>query len=258
MAWPVGSIDTAAMDAGTDSPATARAEIKKMADDINAMIAALNAALGVCGLDAGGMVATAQLPVVPATKGGTGQSAYAVGDILYASAAGVLTKLSAGSAGFVLTSGGAGVAPTWAAAGGGFASGTRMSFNQTSAPTGWTKDTAASINDSILRITTGTVSSGGSLAFSTWAAQTSVGATTLSESQIPGHTHKIYSAASTFTVPAFSYVGMTNATQGLSGTQGGVLSTYKATDSGTGGGGSHSHSISQYIKYHDFIIAQKD
>ena len=29
----------------------------------------------------------------------------------------------------------------------GFASGTRMSFNQTSAPTGWTKDTSSAINE---------------------------------------------------------------------------------------------------------------
>ena len=50
-----------------------------------------------------------------ATSGGTGQSSYAVGDILYASTTTALSKLTAGTSGYVLTSGGAGVAPSWAA-----------------------------------------------------------------------------------------------------------------------------------------------
>jgi hypothetical protein len=75
-------------------------------------------------------------------------------------------------------------------ANGGFASGTRMSFNQTAAPTGWTKDTTAALNDSIMRIVTGAVSSGGSTAFSTFNSQNTVGATTLSISQMPSHGHQ--------------------------------------------------------------------
>jgi hypothetical protein len=54
--------------------------------------------------------------VISATYGGTGQSSFAVGDILYASTTTALSKLSAGTSGYVLTSGGAGVAPTWSAA----------------------------------------------------------------------------------------------------------------------------------------------
>ena len=50
-----------------------------------------------------------------ATSGGTGQSSYSVGDILYASTTTALSKLTAGTSGYVLTSGGAGVAPSWAA-----------------------------------------------------------------------------------------------------------------------------------------------
>jgi hypothetical protein len=50
-----------------------------------------------------------------ATSGGTGQSVYTVGDILYASTTSALSKLGAGASGYVLTSGGAGVAPSWAA-----------------------------------------------------------------------------------------------------------------------------------------------
>ena len=50
---------------------------------------------------------------LPATNGGTGQSTYAVGDILYASAATVLSKLADVATGNALISGGVGVAPSW-------------------------------------------------------------------------------------------------------------------------------------------------
>jgi hypothetical protein len=55
-----------------------------------------------------------------ATNGGTGQSTYATGDILYASATNTLSKLAAGTNGYVLTLA-AGV-PTWAASTGGVTS----------------------------------------------------------------------------------------------------------------------------------------
>lgn len=57
---------------------------------------------------------TATLPtVVGVSQGGTGQSTYAVGDILYASAALVLSKLSAVAVGNALISGGVTTAPLW-------------------------------------------------------------------------------------------------------------------------------------------------
>jgi len=57
---------------------------------------------------------------VGATYGGTGQTSYVTGDILYASATNTLSKLSAGTNGYVLTlSGGV---PTWAASTGGVTS----------------------------------------------------------------------------------------------------------------------------------------
>ena len=46
------------------------------------------------------------------------------------------------------------------------ASGTKMLFQQSTAPTGWTKDTT-NYNDHALRVVTGTASSGGTNAFST-------------------------------------------------------------------------------------------
>ena len=45
--------------------------------------------------------------------------------------------------------------------------GTRMIFQQTSAPTGWVKDTATALNNKALRIVTGTASSGGTALFTT-------------------------------------------------------------------------------------------
>ena len=54
---------------------------------------------------------------ITAVKGGTGQTTYAVGDILYASSTTALSKLAAGTNTYVLTMSGG--VPTWAAAGGG-------------------------------------------------------------------------------------------------------------------------------------------
>jgi hypothetical protein len=48
-----------------------------------------------------------------AGRGGTGQSSYTIGDILYASASGTLSKLADVATGNALVSGGVGVAPAW-------------------------------------------------------------------------------------------------------------------------------------------------
>jgi hypothetical protein len=125
----------------------------------------------------------------------------------------------------------------------GFASGTRIPFQQTTAPTGWTKDTTAAINDSMLRLVTGAASSGGTTAFSTWSAVTATGATTLSEAQIPSHTHSFNGGAYSEGSPGGHHV------TGVSGS---------ITTSNTGGGGSHTHSLTRSLKYYDFIIASKD
>lgn len=130
-----------------------------------------------------------------------------------------------------------------------FPAGTRMSFNQTAAPTGWTKDTTAALNDSIMRIVTNTVGSGGSTAFSTFNDQTSVGATTLSTTQMPSHSHAMS--------PNISY-STSGSSTGYAGTFSNDTTSANVTISSTGGGGSHTHSITTAIKYNDFIIASKD
>ena len=50
---------------------------------------------------------------VAATEGGTGQTSYTIGDILYASSSSALTKLAGVATGNSLISGGVGAAPSW-------------------------------------------------------------------------------------------------------------------------------------------------
>jgi hypothetical protein len=59
---------------------------------------------------------TGLLGTLPANKGGTGQSSYVIGDLLYASSTTALSKLAASTSGYVLTSNGVGAAPSWQAA----------------------------------------------------------------------------------------------------------------------------------------------
>ncbi len=66
----------------------------------------------------GGTVAYGTVPSLPvsAANGGTGQSSYTTGDLLYASGATALSKLADVATGSVLISGGVGVAPSWSTA----------------------------------------------------------------------------------------------------------------------------------------------
>lgn len=137
-----------------------------------------------------------------------------------------------------------------------FASGTVTIFKQTSAPTGWTKDTVNN-NDSALRCVIGTPSTGGSVGFTTAFASQAVsgtigtsGAYTLQTADIPAHTHTAQGASFNAGYAAGS-VAVDRGTQ---------------TSSSTGGGGSHSHSggsftgtaINLAVKYVDVIVASKD
>ena len=180
---------------------------------------------------------------LPVANGGTGATTLTANNVLLGNGTSSPGFVAPGTNGNVLTSNGT----TWtsAAAGGGFPAGTRMPFQQTSAPTCWTKDTTAAIDDSMLRLVTGTASSGGSTAFSTWSAVTATGAYTLATSEIPSHTHTYDRGSGSLLV--------TN-NKGSA-----VFTTNSSTSTGsTGGGGSHSHSLTRSLKYYDFIIASKD
>ena len=66
-------------------------------------------------------------------------------------------------------------------------SGTKMLFQQTSAPVGWVKDTTH--DNKALRVVTGTAGTGGSINFTTAFGSQNVDNTTLTTDQIPSHTH---------------------------------------------------------------------
>lgn len=123
---------------------------------------------------------------------------------------------------------------------------TRMIFQQTAAPTGWTKDTTASLNDTALRVVTGSVvNRTDQSAFSTVFAKTTTNSHTLTISQIPSHTH---------TYQNYNFPG-NNTTTFASGTTGAFGNK---TTSSAGGGGGHSHNMDIRVNYHDVIIASKD
>ena len=146
-----------------------------------------------------------------------------------------------------------------------FPSGTKMLFQQTAAPTGWTKDTTH--NDKALRITNGTVGTGGSVAFETaFASQTpagsisvSVASHTLLLTQIPSHSHTISLFDSSSPDGSPRKVAATDDINDSRGT------TVSQT---AGGGQGHGHPnstgtftgtpIDLDVSYVDVIIAAKD
>ena len=154
-----------------------------------------------------------------------------------------------------------------------FPAGTALVFQQSSAPTGWTK--SATHNDKSLRVVSGSVSSGGSVAFSTaFASQAvsgsisvsgTVGSTTLDSSQIPAHAHTFDDAY--YAEATWGNYGYAGSNQGNDYDNGPVYVQHGTYN--TGGGGSHNHSfsgsgsfsgtaINLAVNYVDTIIATKD
>lgn len=137
-----------------------------------------------------------------------------------------------------------------------FPSGTVMLFVQSAAPTGWTKSTAH--NDKALRVVSGSVNSGGSVAFSTaFASQAisgSIGATTLSTAQMPSHNHTIKNITGTYVAGNYGVYDVIGQAQ-----DSGVI----CPSSFTGSGGSHTHAfsgtaINMAVQYVDVIICTRN
>lgn len=130
--------------------------------------------------------------------------------------------------------------------------GTRMLFQQTSAPVGWTKETNAAYNNQALRLVTGAASTGGASGFTVvFGAGKATSSHTLTTSEIPSHTHALRGGAG-------FYAGTT--TYGLGAGGGGLTIAYPvayvgATDA-AGGGAGHTHGLSLDLSYRDVIIAQ--
>jgi hypothetical protein len=120
--------------------------------------------------------------------------------------------------------------------------GTQMLFQQTAAPTGWTKITATAYSDAALRFTTSVAGTGGTSSFtSTFGLSKTTAGFTLTTAEIPSHTHD-----------AIANTGAGNLVLGST--------VAEARPSGaTGGGGSHTHNLSYNdIKFVDCIVATKD
>lgn len=158
-----------------------------------------------------------------------------------------------------------------------FPSGTRLLFQQSVVPTGWTKDT--SLNDRALRVVSGSVSTGGSLAFSAGftarGISGSVGATVLSWNEMPVHNHTGVTDEQGW--HAHGYLDRINAGGGeanVNGPNSGGSDLARGTD----GAGNHAHNLSinnaganwghghtlainnldMAIAYVDAVVGQKD
>ena len=202
--------------------------------------------------------------VLGVSGGGTGLSALTANNVILGNGTSSPTFVAPGASGNILTSNGT----TWASAtfAPEFSSGTRMTFNQTNAPTGWTKST--SVDNAAFRLVSGSVSSGGTVDFTTafnatravtiTSISSSVGATTLSTPQIPSHNH-------TFSTRFGMSTGVSGQATMTTDLAGGDLAPINT--SSTGGGGSHTHpfsfnsasaNVDLEVKYVDLIIAQKN
>ena len=154
-----------------------------------------------------------------------------------------------------------------------FTSGTRMLFNQTSAPTGWTKDTSST--NRALRLVSGTVGTGGGNTFTGQlnASVTTTGGSvsnhTLTTAQLATHYHNVWTR---------NEIGI-DGSRGGTGSSGqaggnwnryvgyrqvhGSSDSYTPTSENTGSSSAHNHgftnpSFNLNIAYTDVMIAQKD
>lgn len=146
-----------------------------------------------------------------------------------------------------------------------FPSGTKMLFQQTAAPVGWTKQTTH--NDKALRVVSGTVSSGGTQAFTTafdsyTPAGTNVVTITshaLTLSEIPSHSHgiRLFDASA----PSGSNLRVA-ATDDVGDERTGTTTN----TAGNGSGHTHANSTAVFtgtastqfdVQYVDIIIASK-
>ena len=206
---------------------------------------------------------------LPVANGGTGAATHTANAVLIGEGTSAISSVSPGTSGNVLTSNGT----TWtSAAAAAFDSGTLMLFQQTTAPSGWTKQT--SHDNKALRVVSGTAGSGGTVAFTTafasqavnisgtsgsTAAGGTVGNHTLATARIPSHTH--------------TYNGQNNSTPGNQGKANPANRANGLNTGATGGGQAHNHpfsgaahthsisgsdTIDLAVQYVDLIIASKD
>jgi hypothetical protein len=139
--------------------------------------------------------------------------------------------------------------------------GTRMLFQQTSAPTGWTKITDAAYNNVAIRLVTGTVSSGGDIDFtSAFSATLASEGHALTVNEIPLHGHPArFTPGGGSKTNDTGGIAMENSNVGVNHAAfTGALSDTPGRQIGcTGGDEEHTHTIDIAVKYRDFILAEK-
>ena len=154
------------------------------------------------------------------------------------------------------------------AAAGEFTSGTVMLFQQTAAPTGWTKSTTH--DNKALRLVNGTVGSGGSAVFTTAfgtpavsgsvsvSVSGTVDATTLTTAQLASHSHTHASADQGFVYGGnrVTVKGVTATTSSTNST--GSNSSHTHSWSGSGSGSLSAATAAISVAYVDVIIATKN
>lgn len=175
---------------------------------------------------------------ISVVSGGTGLETLTENSAIIGNGTSPVTFVAPGTSGNALSSNGT----NWISSSvSDFESGTVTLFGQTNAPTGWTKNTSTG-DQNAFRIVTGSVSSGGSVDFTTaFASQTptgsvsissitgSLGSTTLSTPVIPSHTHPTGARSQ----PGFDRVTGSGGVFAVTGESGSA-----------GGGGSHDHPFS--------------
>ena len=146
-----------------------------------------------------------------------------------------------------------------------FPTGTLMVFQQSAAPTGWTKQ--ATHNDKALRVVTGSASSGGATAFtSVFGSGKTTGSTTLTTSHLPAsgltvsgsvaslavYKDSINAGGSTlWSISTSTNLADTSLTFPI------ASSSISGTTSNMGTGNGHTHTESLDLHYVDVIIAAK-
>jgi hypothetical protein len=211
--------------------------------------------------------------VLPVANGGTGLSTTpSNGTLLIGNGSGFSAATLTAGANVTITNGAGSITIATTSASAPIPSGTVMLFVQSSAPTGWTK--SVSHDNKALRVVNGSVSSGGSVPFSTafsnQSVSGSVGSTTLSTSQMPFHNHSasvsdpghIHSVVATGPIG-----GLGGGPYQFAGSQTGSSINTAAAVTGIsvtvgyeGSSGSHNHSffgtsIDLAVQYVDVIIA---
>lgn len=140
-----------------------------------------------------------------------------------------------------------------------FETGTRLAFQQTTAPTGWTKVTDAAYNDAAFRMTTGSASTGGSTAFTTVMAARTIARANLPNDTVTSTTNGAHTHT---TANIFSGTPATIVSAG-----GGAIGSFQTVTSSSNG--DHTHTIALNggvtqttmdfaVKYVDLILAAAD